>query len=121
MNYQQRDLFAPTDVERKFEAFDDANPQVWSLFCEFAFDLIDKGARHYSARDIFPLIRWRTFAQTNDGQGFKINNNYSPFYARKFARSWPEHKDFFEFRRSEADEAIPRATAHSSEPQGSRT
>lgn len=112
MNAQpQRDLFEQSPDERAFAEFDRAHPEIWATFCEIAFDLIKQGARHYSARDIFPVIRWKTFAAMNDGAGFKINNNYSPFYARKFAREWPEHADFFEFRRSRADDVIPRKPA----------
>lgn len=87
---------------KQFETFDSENPKVWELFEKYAKQLIDKGVNHWSADNILHKIRFETRLETND-PNYKINNNYSAFYARKFARIYPKHKDFFEFRKSKAD------------------
>ena len=58
MNHEQRDLFKPNDIERKFDEFDAENPEFWNLFEYFSLDVIARGGDRFSARDIFALIRW---------------------------------------------------------------
>ena len=86
-----------TRLEADFERFDSENPKVWNLFRDFTFDLIDKGHKHCSSDMILHRIRWETKIQT--GGEFKINNNYSPYYARKFERIYPYYKGFFRTRK----------------------
>ncbi len=89
-------------LAEKFETFDRENPKVWELFDRYAHELLEKGITHWSADNILHKIRFETAIETND-PNYKINNNYSAFYARKFVRIYPIHKDFFEFRKSKAD------------------
>lgn len=109
----QGDLFTESDVERRFREFDEANPDLWRSFVDMAQELIAGGRKHYSARDIFAVIRWHTRGLGTDGDGFKVNNNFSAFYARRFHATYPEHVGFFELRRSEADQMIARPRARS--------
>ena len=90
-------------TRKRFEEYDQANPEIYELFKTFAFEMIFAGRRHYSARTVIHRIRWHTdlHARTNDG--FKINNDYSPFYARKFESEFPQHMGFFAKRSSAAD------------------
>lgn len=90
-------------VERAFHAFDQENPRIWHLFCHFAWDRIRLGFKHYSADAILHRIRWETDAEQRDGSGFKANNNFTSLYARKWAREFPDHADFFRMRRSKFD------------------
>jgi hypothetical protein len=36
--------------------------------------------------------------------GYKLNNNFKPFYARKFMREYPAYVGIFELRKSKWDE-----------------
>ena len=74
------------------------NPDIWGYFVRFTLQVIEAGLRHYSARAIFHRIRWYTAIETKSGDGFKINNNHSPSFARWFHVLYPEHGDFFETR-----------------------
>lgn len=68
------------------------HPEVWDLFVRFTFELIHRGFEHYSARAVFHRIRWETAeARGVDSNEFKIGNNHSPFYARRFMRMYPEY------------------------------
>ncbi len=74
-----------------------ANPQVYSKFCEYTYDAINSGRKHYSHWAIINRIRWNREIETK-GDEFKISNDYICFYARLFHAKNPEHKDFFKLK-----------------------
>lgn len=88
--------------QTEFEKFDEANPFVWELFVKFTMELIRAGRTRYSADSILHRIRWETAVKTTD-ETFKINNNFSAFYARKFMSVFTMYDGFFELRKSKAD------------------
>lgn len=90
---------------RTFAEVDAANPQVWRLFEQFAFQMIRRGFTHYSADAVLHRVRWETATPLEDQSGFKINNNWSCYYARKFIKLHPKHAQFFRLRASMADAA----------------
>jgi len=81
-----------------FEQYDLHNPRVWELFKQFTFEAISAGHTRFSADSILHRIRWETSIITNDAH-FKINNNFSADYARKFMAEYPQHNQFFELRK----------------------
>jgi hypothetical protein len=89
--------------------FHRAHPKVWKLFEQFTFELIDRGFKNYSAQHgVFARIRWETDQADIDGRSiFKINNNYSPFYARRFMKKHPEHDGFFRVRKQTSKRQLP--------------
>lgn len=97
------DWVGPADVETKFAEFDAAHPEVWEMFLHFTFMLIHHGCHRHSARDVIHRIRWETTLRADDGRGWKINDHWSPYYARKFHRAYPQHGGFFETRKAKAD------------------
>lgn len=88
-------------IEIKFCRYHQENPQVYVEFEKFAFKTIARGFKNYSAKGIFELIRWHTGVTAKDK--YKVNNNYTPFYARMFEKNHPDHKDFFRKRESRFD------------------
>jgi hypothetical protein len=95
----------------RFERFHAENPHVYQLFKRFAFEAVRAHRGRFSARTILHRIRWYTRVETDDPEGFKINDHWSPYYSRLFVTDHPEHEDFFETRRAIADEKSP-------EPEG---
>jgi len=91
-----------TTEQTMFEAFDEANPKIWELFKKYAHALLRRGITHWSADNILHKIRFET-AVKGKGDTFKINNNFSAFYARKFLNMYPACKGFFELRKSKLD------------------
>lgn len=69
----------------KFEIYDRQNPHVYEMFDRFAREALDAGRKVLSAYLIFERIRWETQIVTQ-GDPFKVNNNYRPYYARKWMR-----------------------------------
>lgn len=78
--------------------YDRRNPEIWRKFKEIAFSLIETGVKHYGSRAIFEVIRFHRATSGDDA--FKINNNLTAYYARKFKEAFPDHADFFETRDS---------------------
>lgn len=97
---QQVNIFdlLSTGIDRDFERYDKKHPQVYKRFCELTFGLIAKGRAHYSADALLHIIRYESVVQKEPGELYKINNNYSSRYARKFIAEHPEYKNFFETR-----------------------
>lgn len=92
-------------LARQFEQFDAQYPQVWELFLRFTFQVIHVGYQHHSADAVLHRVRWETGVEIGPEHEYKINNNYSAFYARKFHRTYPEHAGFFRTRISAADQS----------------
>ena len=87
------------EIRESCQKFSDKHPLVWDLFEKFAFDRINKGFKHYSNYAVFEQIRWHTDQADVDGKSeFKLNNNFPPFYARRFMKMYPEHEGFFRVR-----------------------
>tara|TARA_R110000868_G_scaffold399537_1_gene673349 strand:- start:320 stop:700 length:381 start_codon:yes stop_codon:yes gene_type:complete len=85
--------------------FHEQYPEVWDLFIRFTFEMINKGFKNYSAQHgIFARIRWEMDAGGNDVNQFKINNNYSAFYARRFMEMYPQHDGFFRTRQQTSED-----------------
>jgi len=79
-------------------------PKVWSLFCEYTFERIQRGFKNYSARGIFHRIRWETDQAETSENEFKLNDHHSPFYARAFMKAYPEYSGFFRTRKQNSKE-----------------
>jgi hypothetical protein len=88
----------------RFARVDADNPEIWRLFVQFTFVMIRRGFVHYSARAVLHRVRWETATPLADQSEFKINNNWSPYYARKFHDAYPRYAGFFRNRLSRADE-----------------
>lgn len=87
-----------------FTKYDEENPHIWQEFLKIARQAKVKGFTRYSAKGIFEIIRWETGVTGNDA--FKVNNNYTPDYARKAATLFPEEfADFFRVREVRAPRA----------------
>lgn len=100
---KQTDLFEKTITEQ-FNEFDRANPRVWLLFRKFAFEMIEAGRKKVSHKMIIERIRWESLINTEDNNApFKINNNYTSHYGRKFVRHFPQYTQMFNFRKQKTD------------------
>ena len=100
------------EMQRQAGEYHKKYPIVWTLFQNYTFELIHRGFKHYGAKSIMERIRWNTDEPNVEGDStFKINNNYTSFYARRFARFFPQYKDFFRFREqiSKFEEATGQA------------
>lgn len=79
------------------------NESLYTEFRSIALTLINEGRTHYSADGILHVVRFNTRAQGNDDDRFKVNNNLSAEFSRRFIQEFPKHKDFFHLRKSKHD------------------
>ena len=87
------------EIDRCAEAFSAKHPKVNKLFVAFTKEVIDRGFKHYSVKAVFERIRWETDQADTDGKStFKLNNNYTAWYARRFMKAFPEYDGFFRTR-----------------------
>lgn len=86
-------------IDARFTEFDIENPWVWHAFETLTFQLIRAGRTHFSADAILHRVRFDYALHTQSDDSFKINNDYTSRYARKWAAAHPEHAEFFTYRR----------------------
>lgn len=89
-------------IEDTFWEFHAANPQVYDRVVQMARTAKARGRRKLGMKMIFEVIRWETFLRTNDADGFKLNNNYTSFYARLVMDREPDLDGIFETREQRA-------------------
>lgn len=104
MNFQKTNN---KSIEQAFQEFDKDNPKVWALFCKYALVWIEAQSEHrrkgfekiirISSKQIIGRIRWFVSVETT-AEDYKINDAFTPYYARKFIKRFPEYKDVFELR-----------------------
>jgi hypothetical protein len=93
------------EMREQTAAFHKQHPEVWNMFVKFTFQMIDRGYKNYSAQHgIFARIRWEHDSGGDGVTVFKLNNNYSAFYARRFMKMYPEHEGFFRTRKQTSGE-----------------
>lgn len=84
-------------MDKPFWSYHLDNPHIWKAFENFTLKTIEKGFKHYSAKGIFEIIRWHSGVKANKDP-YKVNNNYTAHYARKFMEEYPQHAGFFRTR-----------------------
>lgn len=73
-------------------------PEVYEQLRQMALDLKERGHSNYGINGLIEVYRWHRAMNTEDKHGFKINNNYAPYYARLLMHYNPELDGFFRLR-----------------------
>lgn len=79
------------------QEFHNANAHVCDILIDETLRLQMQGVTNISMDKLFGKIRWSEFIQT-DSSGFKMNNNYSSFYARLVMEKEPRLEGIFVIR-----------------------
>lgn len=70
-------------LEQQFELFHRLNPQVYERLHDIALQLRRRGRQKIGMKMLFEVLRWQHAMTTTDpASEFKLNNNYTAFYAR---------------------------------------
>lgn len=85
-----------------FEIFHRQNPRVYRLFKKFSLALIEAGHNKIGSKQIVERIRYESAIRTT-GNDYKINNNFTCYYSRRFIREFPQHTERFTFRKLVTD------------------
>lgn len=93
----------PPDISEGFQKFHKQNPHVFIRLREMALTMKRHGRSRLGIKMLFEVLRWERMLETS-GDEFKLNNNYSAFYARMLEETTPELKGIFATRKSISDE-----------------
>ena len=78
----------------RFQEFNQLNPDVYKLFKKFTFQMIEAGHTKIGSKMIIERIRWESKIKT-EGDVYKVNNNFTAYYARLFIRDFPQYQGLF--------------------------
>ena len=81
---------------KTFQQYDQEHPEIYAVYKNVAEEFIKKGIIKMGSKRIVEEIRWHKRIKTNEY--FKISNNYTAYYARKFANDHPQYAGFFNFK-----------------------
>jgi len=86
----------------QFEEFHRQNPHIYQAIVRIALDLKGRGFSKCGMKMIFERLRWLYAIQTK-GEDFKLNNNYTAYYARVVMAAEPQLQGFFQTRVRDGD------------------
>lgn len=92
----------------EFKAYLPDNLHVFEAFEREALKVIARGWKHYSARTILHVLRHHSALAEHGGEGWKLNNNHSPYFARLFDLLYPQHVGLWEMRETKAVKHLPQ-------------
>ena len=87
--------FATT--EDRFQAFHRANPGLLREIIRLAREAKSRG-RKVGIKAIFERLRWEYLFRTTGDEAYRLNNNFTAYYARLAMETAPDLEGFFETR-----------------------
>tara|TARA_B100000085_G_C18514453_1_gene501052 strand:+ start:699 stop:1046 length:348 start_codon:yes stop_codon:yes gene_type:complete len=92
------------EMREQAERFHKQHPEIWDQFVRFTRQIISRGFANYSVNAVFHRVRWEQDMGGDGTTQFKINNNYAPYYSRRFMKMYPQHDGFFRTRKLTSEE-----------------
>lgn len=89
MGIVKTDLFLATHAQQ---------PEVWKNFEKMALHLVQTRRSNFGAKEIFESLRRGCDEIQIKAHDFKLNNNWTPYYARVFTIFHPEYKHRIQLR-----------------------
>lgn len=80
----------------RFLAFHHGNPEVMMSLMSLCLDVLSRGRKRWSVKGAFEVLRWSSLRTA--GEDFKLNNNFTAFYARALPLLNPALEGFFAVR-----------------------
>jgi hypothetical protein len=91
-------------ISTKFDQFHTENPRVYRILVRLAREWVTgTGRNKLGTKALFERARWEIAINTSDPD-YKLNNNYTPFYARLIMYREIDLAGLFDLRVSEADD-----------------
>lgn len=91
------DVRQEATIDERCDAFIRANPKVWRFFIKLCLEVKRKGARKWSSKAAFEVMRYLATVQSV-GENFKLPNDYHSRFSRRAMKEVPELDGFFEVR-----------------------
>lgn len=90
-------------ITERFLEFHQENPHVYRVLVRLAREWVQTtGRKKLAIKTLFERARWELAVHTN-ASDFRLNNNYTAFYARMIMANEPDLAGIFDLRASEAD------------------
>jgi hypothetical protein len=83
-------------IQEQFEEFNQAHPEILAYLVMLSFDLHYKGFVRYGIKSLYERARWHFVVEKDEGEDFKLPNNYHSRYARLIMQQHPELEGLFE-------------------------
>jgi hypothetical protein len=87
---------------QKFIEYHAKYPKVYEYYKGVIAQLINRGFKKYSSDGVLHIVRFTKHDEIKK-DGFKVNNNYTPYYARLYESEHPELKGFFAMRKTKVN------------------
>lgn len=103
---EQLSLAFSASISDKFEQFHTENPRVYTTLVRLAREWINRtGRQKLGIKTLYERARWEIALATSDPD-YRLNNNYTAYYARLIMHQEPDLDGMFDLRVSEADQWI---------------
>ena len=94
---KQLPLFG-TSHDVAFRKFHHTNPHVYKALKRLCLQVRRSGVSRFGIRTVWERLRWYAEFETTRRDEWKLNNNYTKYYARLLMQNEPELADLFEVR-----------------------
>jgi hypothetical protein len=90
--------------QQAFEQFHRENPQVYEHLERLAFKLRNRGVSRWGIKSLWETLRYEmAIATSSPVDDYRLNNNYTAYYARRLMDNNPDDlSGFFEIRQRRA-------------------
>lgn len=86
-------------IEQRFWSFHETHPEVYRELRLLAFQGLARGQDRLGMKMLFEVVRWnRLMRGDGEHRDFKLNNNYTAYYARLLMDREPELDGMFATR-----------------------
>lgn len=85
---------SPWQLQREWEEFDEKNPHVYRLVCQYTDEVIQAGYLKFGMAAVWERVRWEIMVGTRS-EHFKMPNNHRAYCARQWLDDHPEYPKFF--------------------------
>ena len=92
------DIFTQDRIERDFNDFHAAHPEVYVQLVRLARSWQANGSAKLGIATLFEVLRWNSHMNPAKDGGYKLNNNYRALYARLIMNKEPDLKGIFDVR-----------------------
>ena len=97
-------------LERAFWEFHSQNPHVYDKLEQLALQLRSSGVTRWGIKALWEVCRYELVLRTSSSaRSFRLNNNYTAYYARLLMERCPDLAGFFETRQHRGDHAYDLA------------
>lgn len=86
-------------LQGKFMTFHENNPFIYQTLVRLARQAKKAGKGKIGIGMLWEVMRWEHFLETNDGEGYKLNNSYRSRYARLIMEQERDLEGIFETRK----------------------